>query len=249
MAAASTDTNAVRFGKNCDPELYRIQTDVMVSLTHLSTGITDVDAVLPGGGVPLHHVVEVVGPPASGKTRLCCAACVTAADVGEVLFIETRGADVSQQLRQTVGPERAAEVLPNIVIADVHTMEGLVSILSDLLERGLADTAGATRLPLRLLVVDCFADLAVPRVHAHPRETGLVCAATRLLAQVAQQLGCCVMTTNTTVRGEGAELHKAALRATTGPSAPQLRVLMQRQGSDHFCAQVIDSVDHAVAIT
>lgn len=247
LMAAPTDASVrARNSKNYDPELFRVQTDLLAPLAHLSTGVAHIDAVLPGGGLPLQHVVEVVGPPASGKTRLCCAACVEAAAGASVLFIETRGTNVTEQFQQTEGSPPAAEVLANVHVMDVHTMDDLVSILSELLEQG--GLRSAPQLPLRLLVVDCFADLAVPRVHAHPRETGLVCLAARLLAQVAQQLGSCVLMTNTTVRGEGPELHKAALQATTGPSTPQLRVLMSKRPASHeFYAQVVDSIDYPVA--
>ncbi len=245
-AASSGQTTRARTSKNCDPELFRVQTDVLAPLAYLPTGIAHIDAVMPGGGLPLQHVVEIVGPPASGKTRLCCAASLEAAAGGSVLFIETRAANVVEQMQLTGGSKSTPEVLANVHIADVHTMDDLVSILSELLEQG--GLVSAPRLPLRLLVVDCFADLAVPRVYAHPRETGLVCAAARLLAQVAQQLGSCVLTTNTTVRGEGPELHKAALKATTGLSAPQMRVMMSKCPTNKdFYAQVVDSIDHAVA--
>jgi predicted ATP-dependent serine protease len=247
MAASSGQLSArARTSKNCDPELFRVQTDVLSPLAYLSTGIAHIDAVMPGGGLPLQHVVEIVGPPASGKTRLCCAASLEAAAGGSVLFIETRAANIVEQMQLTGKSTPAPEVLANVHIVDVHTMDDLVLILSELLEQG--GLASEPRLPLRLLVVDCFTDLAVPRLYAHARETGLVCAAARLLAQVVQQLGSCVLTTNTTVRGEGPELHKAALKATTGPSAPQMRVLMSKcPTNDEFYAQVVDSVDHAVA--
>ena len=246
-AAAAAESDARdRARSRCDPEQYRVPTGPAIPLAYLPTGVAQVDSALPGGGLPLQRVVEVVGPPASGKTTLCCTASAQAAADGSVLFVETRGADVAERLQQIASAANAAQVLDNVRVADVHTMDELLLLLGELLEQGgLRAGVGGAQLPLRLLVVDCFADLANSRVHAHPRETGLVCATTRLLAQVAQQLGSCVLTTNTTVRGDGAELHKAALKATAGPSAPQLRVLVSC--TEGLRAQVVDSVDHPAA--
>ena len=250
------ETAAAARRRHVDPERFRVAIPATLRpppnlQPRLRTGHAGVDAALPGGGLPLRQVVEVVGPPASGKTTLCCAASAQAAGAGAVLYIETRGADIAAKLQSELADKGAdaavaARVLGNVVVADVHTMDELVLLLGELLERG---GLGAGAAPLQLVVVDCFADLAVSRVHAHPRETGLVCAAARLLAQVAQQLGSCVLTTNTTVRGEGAEPHKAALKATAGPSAPSLRVVLLPSGAGGgFYAEAVESTDHKIPV-
>ena len=77
----------------------------------------------------------------------------------------------AERLQQRVAPQQGQQhVLGNVRVADVHTMDDLLLLLTQLLDtlEGGADEAG-----LQLLVIDCFADLALPRVHAHPRETGL----------------------------------------------------------------------------
>ena len=248
LAAAADAADAAQAARAPpDPEACRVAATVLhappARQPRLPTGLPAVDGAL-GGGLPPHQVVEVVGPPASGKTTLCCAASAQAAARGTVLFVETKGASVAERLQQRVAPQQGQQhVLGNVRVADVHTMDDLLLLLTQLLDtlEGGADEAG-----LQLLVIDCFADLALPRVHAHPRETGLVCAATRLLPQIAQRLGGCVLLTNSTVRGDSeSEPHKAALKAIAGPSAPQLRLVLSPSGETHgvIDVHIEDAID------
>lgn len=216
-----------------DPEAFRIDTSEACGLQapahsragDLRTGLGSVDLLLRGSS---SQVIEVVGPPASGKTALCCGASAQAAQLGPVVYIDTKAADIAQRVRSLVDADQrmhagaAAKARSNIfLVGGITSMEDLLDTLVSVLEKGCGDSR------LRLLVIDCFADLAAPHVHSHPRETGLVSATSRLLSNISTKWDCCVLAVNTTVRGDiGGD--KPALKATYGPMVPQRCLSLNR---------------------
>ena len=60
----------------------------------LSSGFTDLDALLPGNGFTAGHIYEIVGPAAVGKSQICMsilAAAATTPHEGKLLYIDTSG--------------------------------------------------------------------------------------------------------------------------------------------------------------
>jgi protein ImuA len=57
-----------------------------------ATGLPEVDALLPGGGLPRGALTEIAGGPGSGKTALCLAAMARAMrEDGLAAFVDGRG--------------------------------------------------------------------------------------------------------------------------------------------------------------
>jgi protein ImuA len=57
-----------------------------------ATGLPEVDALLPGGGLPRGALTEIAGGPGSGKTALCLAAMARAMrEEGLAAFVDGRG--------------------------------------------------------------------------------------------------------------------------------------------------------------
>jgi|EP01047_Picozoa_sp_COSAG01_P049864 hypothetical protein len=227
-----------------EPEDFRLDTAAPLPLCpleapHVPTGISELDR----GDIcwlPRSQVVEIVGPPACGKTFMCCAASSCAARCGPVVFLETKAVDVAGQFRgllsrARVDPAATRRVLGNIHVLRPENMEELLDILFALLEKGVGEQG------LGMLVVDSFADLASSRVHGHPRENGLVATAARLLPELARKWEACVLFTNTTVGGG-----KAALKAVYGPTTPHRRLNLETVGSSGesiVCVAVAGAVD------
>ena len=51
-------------------QIRRLQAAPRTYVTHLRTGVAPLDALLPGGGFPLGHAVELCGESASGRTSI-----------------------------------------------------------------------------------------------------------------------------------------------------------------------------------
>jgi predicted ATP-dependent serine protease len=231
-----------------DPEDFRRRDTAELHLApasapSVSTGFDSLDKAMPGILLK-SQVTELVGPPATGKTALCCAASARAAQCGHVLFIETKAANIAERVRQFLHADNrthhtvSTKAQGNIRIVDIGSIDELLDLLLGVLELNREAGAG-----LEMLVVDSFADLAASRVHGHPRENGLVAAASRLLTQVATRWQCCVLFTNTTVGG-GSQPFKPALKATYGPATPHRILSLSRVQTDPSSKEMIKERTH-----
>ncbi|HEY3447573.1 MAG TPA: recombinase RecA [Myxococcales bacterium] len=73
-------------------EISRRQTAGSPDRPVLRSGFAPLDALLPGGGFPLGRVVELCGPPASGKTTLALLALAQATRGGQLAaFVDPAG--------------------------------------------------------------------------------------------------------------------------------------------------------------
>lgn len=90
----------------------------------MSTGCESIDSLI-GGGFERGTVVQLYGPPASGKTNLALSSAVaTAADDGTAIYIDTEGLSVDrleQLTRARVDDEESIDdVASRIIVTDAH---------------------------------------------------------------------------------------------------------------------------------
>ena len=135
----------------------------------LATGVGALDALLRGG-LQTGEVLELAGPPGSGKTTLCLTACAAQASAaGSVMYVDTtngfRPRRLHELLRQRWPKHQRDELLERRLRVRGVT-GGLVPLVQQLeaLDVALDPSSGAHddfHAALRLLVVDCVFAAAV----------------------------------------------------------------------------------------
>lgn len=80
----------------------RLATTVRAKRIYIPTGCDALDSIL-GGGFATGEIVELFGPPTSGRTTVaCCAAARVLADGASVLYVDTEGGIVPPRVRELV---------------------------------------------------------------------------------------------------------------------------------------------------
>ena len=165
---------------------------------HVSTGLPALDAVL-GGGFRQGQVTEIGGPSPSGKTQLCHAAAVAAAQEGlRAVFVSTTNAFSAERAAQMLGGADTA-ALGRIRVEEVSSAGDLVQTLQRLRAelRPPGAPGGGGESGAQLLVVDCpapalAAALSPNQTHGH----AVLVVAARLLKVAAEELAAAVVVTN-----------------------------------------------------
>ena len=203
-----------------------------VTLARLLTGLPDLDAAL-GGGLPRGRLVEIAGPPATGKTRLALQICAAAQRAGGVAAIID--ADHGLELSTLV---RAGIVAADLVIARPDGGEAALHVVDELLRNRAAD----------VIVIDSVAAL-VPRAELIG-QTGSAPAGhhARLMSQAVRRLTMQAARSNAVVifvnqlrrnwgedgrgfdvtTGGNALLYAAATRLFVSSDNEQLRVVLKK---------------------
>lgn len=100
----------------------------------LSTHSSQLDGLLGGGGLPVGTLLELSGPPGSGKTQLCLQWTAEALKQGHtVLYLDTEGAFPPERLVQLYSGDAHLHRLhlyrihtPYNMLAMVHKLESIV---------------------------------------------------------------------------------------------------------------------------
>lgn len=112
-------------------------------------GIGGIDGPL-GGGLRRGLVVDVYGPPASGKTQLACRACASAAAAGRrVLFVDARGEFRPERVLAMAGGPAAgdpAELLDRITVSRAASSAEQAALVGPMSGFDLAVVEGLTDL-------------------------------------------------------------------------------------------------------
>lgn len=100
----------------------------------MPTGVAELDAILPGGGLPRGHIVELYGPESSGKTTLAlrAAAAVQAAGGTVALIDADHTFDPAQARDAGVDVER-------LVVASPQYEEQALEIIRTLAGSGVVE--------------------------------------------------------------------------------------------------------------
>jgi RecA/RadA recombinase len=98
------------------------------SESSLTTGVPDLDLLLPGGGIPRGELTEITGPPSSGKTALLVRLLARALERGEVaVYLDTTGSfDSTSVLRAGLPLKRLLLVRPPSVAVALQVLEELL---------------------------------------------------------------------------------------------------------------------------
>eukprot|EP00727_Mastigamoeba_balamuthi_P001056 m51a1_g10948 putative dna repair protein rad51 homolog 4 (344) ;mRNA; r:194401-195551 len=223
----------------CSPALpYRVLLDVekhAASLPPVGTGCPELDALLslrPGS------IVEVAGPPATGKSHLCNAAALRASLAGAVAYVDTCGSFSGErfmamaQCAATAGgffadPGDMVESLVSVRRVVAHDAGAVVAALEGLLA-ALEDGSGTLwkRPRLALLVVDSVAAVLSPALGPPPHGHAQASRIASLLKAIAQRHAVAVLVTNWTARSERKGELKAAL-GETWKAVPHRRVIVE----------------------
>ena len=136
----------------------------------LSTGVVALDALLRGG-LQTGEVLELAGPPGSGKTTLCLTACAAqAGTAGSALYVDTtngfRPRRLHELLRQQLWTKQQRDDLLEHRLRVSGVTGGLLPLVQQLeaLDAALHPSSPGHEgfhSALRLLVVDCVFAAAV----------------------------------------------------------------------------------------
>ncbi|CAA6661784.1 unnamed protein product [Spirodela intermedia] len=182
------------------------------------------------------HLVELAGPPSSGKTQLCLRAAAHIADrkLGTIMFLDTGNSFSPERVSSFLDPSTTSRSLPkeerrcrrvmsSILcrsVFDIFELQDVLNRLSITLGRKGKDEA--TR--LRLLVVDSISSLITPILggrDSHGRS--LMVSAGYALKRLADERNLCVL----------GGLPKPAL-GESWKSIPHVRLLLSREHGSHI---------------